>query len=358
MIRFGMIGTGWRTEFFLRIVRERPDLFACVGVVTRDVAARSAWAAGFGVALFGTLDELLAHKPLFVVTSVTWDANPGAITELARRGIPILSETPPAASIETMSELYGLVESGAKIAVAEQFHLQPHHAARIAFAHSGKMGRIVEAQVAVCHGYHATSLIRRLLGVMVEDVTVSAKKFVSPVIKGRGRDGQPDSESIIESTQVIATLDFGDRLGVFDFTDVQYFSAIRGQRVLVRGERGEIINDTAVYMQDYLTPISLTFKRSNAGENGNHEGLHLRGILAGDSWIYTNPFIPGRLSDEEIAIASCLVKMAEYADGAPAFYPLAEACQDRYLDILIWESVEKGHPVTSTRQNWAGYFNR
>lgn len=353
MIRFGVIGTGWRTEFFLRIAAERPDLFACVGVVTRDVAARSAWAAQFGVALFGSVDELLAQRPLFVVTSVTWDANPGVIRDLAARGVPVLSETPPAASVEAMADLYRLVQGGAKIAVAEQFHLQPHHAARIAFAHSGALGRIVEAQVAVCHGYHQTSLIRRLLGIMYEDVTVSAKKFVSPVLEGRGRNGPPDAERLIDSTQVIATLDFGDRLGVYDFTDVQYFSAIRGQRVAVRGDRGEIINDRAVYMQDYLTPITVNFVRSNAGENGNHEGLHLRGILAGEKWVYTNPFIPGRLSDEEIAIGTCLLKMADYADGGEAFYPLAEACQDRYLEILIWQSAEAGQPVRSQRQAWA-----
>jgi hypothetical protein len=32
-------------------------------------------------------------------------------------------------------------------------------------------------------------------------------------------------------------------------------------------------------------------------------------MLAGEEWIYKNPFIPGRLTDDEIAIATCLKKM-------------------------------------------------
>ena len=35
------------------------------------------------------------------------------------------------------------------------------------------------------------------------------------------------------------------------------------------------------------------------------------------------------------------------------FYPLAEACQDRYLDIMIWKAVESGQPVRTEPQVWS-----
>jgi hypothetical protein len=69
--------------------------------------------------------------------------------------------------------------------------------------------------------------------------------------------------------------------------------------------------------------------------------------------VYTNPVMPGRLFDDEIAIADCLLRMSAYVAGGPAFYSLAEASQDHYLSLLIHEAVTTGKPVRSTRQAWA-----
>ncbi|RAP75255.1 hypothetical protein [Paenibacillus montanisoli] len=102
-----------------------------------------------------------------------------------------------------------------------------------------------------------------------------------------------------------------------------------------------------------MTPIELEFRRQNAGENGNLEGYYFKGILAGEEWAYRNPFAPGRLTDDEIAIATCLAKMADYAAGGPSFYSLAEASQDHYLSMLINESLAAGAPVRSETRIWA-----
>jgi len=273
--------------------------------------------------------------------------------ELVANHIPVLSETPPAGTLEELEALYLLVHRGAKIAVAEQYHLQPHHDARIKFAHSGKMGRISQAQVSVAHGYHGISLIRRLLGIIYEDATITARQFVSPLVNGLQRTGLPDQEEIVESKQTIATFDFGEQLGIFDFTGDQYRSYIRKQRMLVRGERGEIINDTVRYLQDHRTPIELEFERRNAGEKGNLEGYHLKGIQLGAEWVYHNPLAPASLNDEDIAIGHCMLKMAEYVGGAEPFYSLAEACQDTYLDLMMAQALETGQPVSTCQQMWA-----
>src|SRR5690606_13393256 len=157
-------------------------------------------------------------------------------------------------------------------------------------------------------------------------------RFTAPLITPGGRGGAPDAEGTKESGQVIAVLNFGDRSAVFDFNDDQYFSPVRRQRLTVRGERGEIIDSTAVYMRDYLTPVTVAFSRSETG------GI-LEGIQADGEWVYRNPFAPAPLDDEDVAVGDCLLKMAEYAEGGDAFYPLAEACQDRYLDIMIWKAI-------------------
>jgi predicted dehydrogenase len=337
----------------MRIAAARPDLFELCAIQTRDIARARQWMQPYNVPLVTSLDDLLAHKPLFVITSVPWDVNPGMLHQLAARGIPALSETPPATSIDEMHALHALVRAGARIAVAEQYHLQPDHAARIAFAHSGRLGAVTQAQVSVAHGYHGISLMRRLLGISFENARIHATRFHSPIIKSPDRSGPPAQQEIVPSQQVIATFEFPGKLGVFDFSDDQYFSYIRGKRVLVRGERGEIIDDRAVYLQDQRTPLQVDFKRHTAGAHGNLEGWFLKGIQVGTEWIYHNPLAPAAFADDEIAVGHCLLKMADYADGGEAFYSLAEACQDRYLDILIWQSVESGQPVHSQTQPWS-----
>ncbi len=354
MIHFGIVGTGWRSLFYLRCARACPDQFRVLGVVSRDPAAKASLALEFGIELVASIDDLLAKgRADFVVSSVPWPANPGVIEALTERGIPVLSETPPATSIEEMAALFALTTKGARIQVAEQFHLQPLHAARIALAHSGRLGRVSQAQVSVSHGYHGVSLIRRLLGVTFEAATIQARSFVSPIVKSPGRDGDQLTEQIESCTQILAWLDFGGRLGVFDFVGDQYFSHVRGQRVCVRGERGEIIDDRARYLLDHTTVVETPLVRHDAGMRGNLEGHYHKGYTLGESWIYENPLAPGELSDEEIAVGDCLLRMATFAAGGPPFYSLAEACQDRYLDIMMKQAEETGVQVQTGPQMWA-----
>lgn len=267
--------------------------------------------------------------------------------------MPVLTETPPAASLAELLALHELSKRGARIQVAEQYHLQPLHAARLTFIHSGKLGTVTQAQVSIAHSYHGMSLLRKALGITFEPVKITAHSFTAPLIVGPDRSGLPQQERTILSEQQIAYLDFGDKLGIFDFSDAQYRSWIRSPRLLVRGERGEINNDRVRYLVDYRTPVTLSFDRQDAGENGNLEGYYHKGILIGSEWIYKNPFIPARLSDDEIAVASCMIGMDAYVDGGPDMYSLAEASQDHYLGMMIEQAISSAQVVTTTRQPWA-----
>ncbi|MBT3266114.1 Gfo/Idh/MocA family oxidoreductase, partial [Candidatus Poribacteria bacterium] len=225
-IAFGIVGSGWRAEFYLRIAAACPDRFDVVGVVARRKERGAELERAFGVRTFRSLDAMLeATSPTFVVTSVSWPANPVFVRDLVAKGVPVLSETPPAPDLDGMQSLYADVQAGGGVVqVAEQFHLQPHHAARLAFASGGKIGRVSQAQVSVSHGYHGVSLMRRLLGIGYENATIRARSFEEPGIAGASRDAPPTEEKVSTSRQQIAWCDFGDRLGVFDFTSDQYFS--------------------------------------------------------------------------------------------------------------------------------------
>jgi len=354
-VSFAMIGGGWRAEFYLRIAKEMTDKFEVCGIVVRSAEKGMAIEKEWGIKTFRTVGELLKHKsPTFVVVSVPSQATPGYLTEIAANGVPAITETPPAQDVDALAQLTALVSRGAKIQVAEQYHLQPLHAARIAIARSGKLGEISQARLSVCHGYHAVSLMRKFLDVGFRNCTISAREFRSKIVEGPGQRSGPRRENIILSRQVIAQLDFGDKLGIYDFDDEQYFSWIRSLNLQVRGSRGQISDTTVKYLLDFATPVEYDLKRLNAGENGNLEGYYLKGIMAGESWIYRNPFTPAKLTDDELAIASCLDKMNVYSKGGPEFYSLADAAQDHYLSLMINKAVASGEAVSTQSQIWAG----
>ncbi|WP_079910921.1 Gfo/Idh/MocA family protein [Paenibacillus sp. 32352] len=355
-IKFAIIGGGWRTHFYLHIAKASPERFEVVGAVVRDEEKRRDLEKSYGVKGYATLEELLrSETPSFVVVSVSWASCPDILKQLAELGIPALSETPPAPDLDALIDLNSTLHRlDARVQVAEQYPFQPLHAARQACIDSGRIGRVSQVQVSVAHGYHGIALMRRWLGVGYEPAVIRAFTFESSLIAGPSRAGAPASEQLTVSKQTFASLQFaGGQLGMFDFTGDQYFSWIRSPRVLIRGERGEIVNETMTYLLDYLTPIETPLIRKDAGENGNLEGYYHKGILAGDQWVYRNPLAPARLTDDEIAVATCLLKMDEYVRTGKSFYSVAEASQDHYFHLLIQQAASSGETVTSVKQPWA-----
>lgn len=351
---FAVVGAGWRADFFLRVAAALPQMNLC-GVVARNEARAKDIESDWDVRCFASIAELLAHtQPSFVVASVSPNAVPDVCIELAGHAVPILAETPPATDLAGLVSLYERVSTlGARIQVAEQYWAQPLHAARQAVVDSGVLGPINQVNLSVCHGYHAMSLIRRLLGVGFESARIRGQRFTGRVILGPDRAGPPREERVVDVETDYASLDFGDRIGIYEFCLPQYRNWIRSQRVCIRGERGEIVDERVTYMKDEVTPIIGTLVRQEAGRNGNLEGLHLKGIQFEGDWVYRNPVLPGRLSDEEIAVAQCLLDMQGFVEQGRSFYSLAEASQDQYLALACTKAIETGETVQTEAQIWS-----
>lgn len=354
-IRFGIVGVGWRADFFLRIAHLMPELFEVICVQARNPDRGASITQTWDVPTVRTLPELLTHTAMhFVVVSVPQPVAPQVIEAVATQGWPVLTETPPAQTVEDLTHLYSLVQKGARIQVAEQYQFQPLHAARIHLAQSGKLGQVSQAQISAAHGYHGISLLRRFLNVGFENVEIHAHVIESDLIASRGRVDPPPPDTLIRSRQVLAFLRFASgRVGVFDFAGDQYFSWVRTPRVLVRGTHGEINQTEMHYLVDSQTPIHVNLRRVDTGHDGNLEGFYHKGILAGNEWSYHNPVPKGRLADDEIAVATCLLRMAAYVKTGQEFYDLAEGAQDQYLSLLMDQAVSTGQPMNAIPQAWS-----
>ncbi|MBZ2194969.1 Gfo/Idh/MocA family protein [Occultella gossypii] len=353
--RIAVVGAGWRAGYALRVARERPDLVEITGVYARSARSAARIEDHWDVRVSTDLDVVIRHgSPEAAFVCVSKDAVGDLAVRIHSAGLPLLLETPPGPDLDALLDVHeALGDSGAQ--VSEQYQYQPQHAARIAVARTGLLGPVGSASVSVAHDYHAVSLLRLLLGVGFEDVVVDGATEVDRVRSVRGRDGWLPETRVIDSEVVRATLRWASgRLGAYEFGSEQYVSPLRGRHLRVRGVDGELVDDEVAR---YVEPGRVsrgTLRRDETGRDGDLEGLHLRQVWLGERLLAESRFGPARLSDDEIALGECLVRMGEYVRGGDPFYPLADACEDTYLGLLIHEAVRTGGPVRAAARPWQG----
>lgn len=318
MIKYGIIGAGWRSEFYLRIANLVPEAFSVSGIYIRNPEKRKEFSKKYNVPIFDNLDALLKTDFDFIVSCV----NKASICEtaqmLADKGIAVLTETP----INT-DNLKG------KIQVAEQFRLMPRNQAYKKIIDSGILGEVHQVQLSCCHDYHAASLIRFFLDIKDEKPVKTSVCLPDSINRYNCRNGYIKPINV-DSKQKITVLNFGSKTAVYDFNFEQYFSNIRSSRIVIRGTNGEVINNSCTYLKDGV-PHTFELKRNSFGSEENLDGYALLNITGNGKILYTNPFKYARLSDEEIAIATCILKMKEYTQNGTEFYNTGDAFLDNIL---------------------------
>ena len=356
-VRFGLVGSGWRGEFFLRLARSAPGHFCIGGVTTRSAERGAEVEAVWGVPTYRTVEELVAAAhPEVVIVSVPGAQTPTVTTDLVRAGVRVLAETPPAPDADGLRALWAAVGGSGLVQVAEQYLLMPAHAARLALARSGAIGEVTSVQVSSTHGYHATSMIRGLLGAGSGAVTVRAHSYAAPLVDPLDRSGWTASTTPRSLETTIAMLDFGPgRMGLYDFTDTQWFNPFRARRIVVRGSLGEIVDDAVVRLAAPDTPVESRILRRVTGLDLNLEGLEVQHVSVDGNVLWRNDFVGSGFSEDDLAVAALLGAVGAWArDEGPEPYPLAEACQDHLLSLAIDEAAATGEPVTTAIEPWAG----
>ena len=340
MSSFAIIGSGFRSAIYWEVAAGLPGI-DCVGVVTRHPRA-------LPVPEYDSVDALLRNHPVdFVVTCTTPAVTPKLIIESVGRDLPVLTETPPAWSADEIVDLWHKVGAARLVQVAEQYHLMPLHAARLAAVQAGLVGRVGQVHVSSTQLYHAVSLLRRFLGVGLEGALVRANRFVAPLVNPLDRGGWTGDIEPHDATTTLATLDFGEgRSGLYDFSDNQTRNLLRTRRLLVRGSHGELSDETVVRLVDATTITHSSFSRRQTGHDLDQNGYATDHIALGDQVYWRNPWPGQRWTDDELAIAELLTRMAAWVHGeGPDPYPLVEACADQLLALAITESAETDRAV-------------
>ncbi|TQL01969.1 Gfo/Idh/MocA family protein [Cellulomonas sp. SLBN-39] len=364
-VRFGVVGSGWRAEFFVRMARLMPERFTCTGVVTRTAERGAQVEAAWGVPTVRTVTELVTgdlpgagrspDRPELVVTATPWPVTPDVVRELVDASVPVLAETPPAPDVEGLRDLWADVGSAGLVQVAEHSPFMPAHQARRALVADGVIGEPTSVQVSSTHLYHAVGLARRLLGAGRGPATVHARAFTAPLVDPVGRDARTGATAPQPARTILATIDLGDgRHVLYDFTDNQWHNPLRTNRIVVRGSHGEIVDDTVTRWVDERTWLTSPLVRRQSGIEQDLDGFDLEHVSFDGRVLYRNPFVGARLADDDLAVAHLLDGTGAWVRGdAPAPYPLADGCQDHLLGLAVEESARTGGPVTTVAEAWA-----
>lgn len=357
--RFGVVGSGWRAEFFARVARQVPERFAVAGVVTRTAGRGAEVERDWGVPTVRTVAELVrgdaGSRPDLVVVSTPWDVTPGVIRELVAAGVPVLTETPPAPDADALDALWRDVGASGLVQVAEHSPFLPMHVARATLARRGLLGEVTSVQVSSTHRHHAAGLVRHLLGTGLADVTVRAQAFTAPLLDPMNRAGWTGATEPRGARTVLATLDLGaGRSALYDFTDNQWHNPLRANRIVLRGSAGELVDDRLVRWTDPRTVVESRLVRRQYGIEQDMDGFDLDHVSLDGEVLYRNPFVGARLADDDLAVAGLLAGSADWVRGdGPAPYPLAEGSHDHRIGLAIEESVRTGEPVGVVAPVWA-----
>lgn len=359
--KIGFIGVGWRAHCYMKVIEQFRHRMEISAVLVRSKERAEKMEQEYPGKVDTDLETFLSKKHDFVIVLVPKEHVLHYIEVLMKKGIPVLSETPPGNGVEELNFCYELKQKyNAKIQVAEQCFLRPYYQAVLQLIREGYLGDVNNITMGMLHDYHAVSVTRKIMGVGYENCTIDAKEYYFPVHYHCGREGihPEDASNVRADHRKRADVVFESGKTMFyDFSDEQYFNYFRTKHLCVRGEIGEIFDFNTSFLGRDGYPHPGKIIRDEIGQYENLEGCALRGLLHNGVPVYRNPYCGEgiRLSDDEIAMAEILDGMKRYIDGGVEIYPLEEAMQDTYLHLVLDESIRQKKAITTETQSWVQF---
>ncbi|HEU4460333.1 MAG TPA: GMC oxidoreductase [Methylibium sp.] len=318
--RVALVGAGHRLRtLYLPVFRALAEDFELVGVHTRSPATREAFAAEAGIEAFADAGAMVAQaKPDFLLVAVS----SGGVDDTARRVVelrmPVLFETPFAWSARKgRATLQRIRELQLTAGVAEQTPLLPMEQFKRQLIDLGLLGRVVAVKndFAV-FDYHGIAALRSCLGADREPVRVSAVR------------SQPQAAG---ESWLHGCVEYEDGASLVHHYSGEYHDAPwRGPRSLrVYGTAGSLIDGTLL-LRGADAAASSVHEVVRETHEGRLLGLGVATPIGEVRW--ANPYAAHAFSDEQIAVASVLARMASAVrhGGVPAY-----SAADAQLDVEL-----------------------
>ncbi len=367
-VRVAIIGASARSDYIYGpILKALPKDVELVAVWGRSEESARRRGASLQVPWYTDMDRLAREtEPQIGVVSVAAEANGQVGLMAVEHGLHVLLETPIAHKLrEADNIIAAAAHRGVKIEVAEQFHRRPLEQIKLRLIASGLFGRVYTAfNDFAGHGYHGVSVLRSYLGfdAVPAQVTGAVRSFdLAPHWSRLAETRGPRTE-----TQEYGLIEFADdRLGIFQWTDVGYDSALRwwrSSRFLAEKGMGisvgvgiEVDERLSLLAPGDEAPRFITLERRWERNDGGalvalvaHTGDPDQPLVRWD-----NPFaskVRGhgvQWHDDEIGVASCLMSLiTAVREGVKPSYGADQARLDQEIVLAIRQSsCDGGRPV-------------
>ncbi len=336
MIRYLIVGSGYRSEYFGRIARNYPGLFNAMFLCRSEEKARLV-TEHTGIDATVELQEALVFKPDFVVVAVDREHVADVTEEWVLRGFPVVAETAVGSSMEKLHRLWELQKTrDAKIVCCEQYFRHPLINEGISAVSGGMLGTPSYCYLSLVHDYHAASILRKALGTYGESYVMHGERKQSPIVETDSRYEAFYDGHIGQETRDIVHITYeSGKTAVYDFASTEYRSYIRSRHITVRCERGEWNDRVLYYLNERNEPQK---KLISDGIPEKYRILDSQALK--DARRIWQPELQLDTLHDEYAIATILLDMKEYIAGGASPYPLEEALDDAVFWLSVQEAVK------------------
>ncbi len=358
---FAIVGSGWRTGYYIRIAKALPQVFELSYVLCRSQEKAESYGMEHGVKTTVSEDDVASANPDFVVVSVSKEVGPQIAMKWMDRGFTVLLETPAGIDLETLRLLWKRARDGQKLVVAEQYFRYPQNVALLKLLERGIIGERNCLNISLAHDYHGASLIRAFLGIPVDTgFTVTSKAFSFPTTETLTRYEEFKDGRVSDKKRRLSVFEFDNgKVAIYDFDSEEYRSPIRKKTFKLQGVRGEVIDNAAYFLngsnraKKEVMIIRVVVTETGSSNPNLKQVREIEKIMFGEETIYEAPFGICGLAEDETAIATLMKDTGKYARGlADSPYPIEEALQDAYMAIKMQEAEDCGGPVKSSKEVW------
>lgn len=346
-IRFAVIGSGWRSLFYLRIARALPEIFEVACVKVRNEEKKRFIQDNYGFNVVMSDEQVFALRPDFCVIAVF----KAELSEVSRyyleHGMSVLCETPltlDAAKLESFKKF--LSGGNYHFMTAEQYYLYPRYAALIKVLDSGIIGNRNFLRMGICHEYHGFSLARRILGSKGFFKPVFAKRQEYQIRQTYTRYERFTDQSMKKNHREVVYYESEDgRVMLEDFTPECYRSPIRPVSFNVEGEKGSCRDFVFYYLDDsndvHTVPLEVESRKVHREDiNPVQQDIEVvdRITFNGET-VFESRFPGAVLSEDEYAIACVMQNMKRCSEGKGEAYPFELSCLDAENTLLLYKEL-------------------